>query len=160
MTIDSFRGSFEDLARPNRFKVILSRLGGSLEFLCKAAAAPAMTVGPVDVNYQGRIVKIAGDRTYADWAITIYGATDYGIYRSLKDWSDQINDPRTNTSAVPSAYKEMATVHQLDRNNSPVYTWNLDSVWPTEVGQIDFDWGTNDTPLEFTATFAFDFMTS
>lgn len=160
MSIDNFTGQFSDLARPNRFKVIVGALGGSLEFLCKATSAPAMTVGPLDANYQGRIVKLAGDRTYADWNITVYGAVDYNIYNAMKNWSDQINDPRSNVSAgSQSEYKSDATVFQLDRTDSIIYTWNLRGVWPTEVGQIDFDWATNDTPLEFTATFAFDYMT-
>lgn len=160
MSIDNFTGAFADLARPNRFKVIVGALGGSLEFLCKGASAPAMTVGPMDANYQGRIVKLAGDRTYVDWSITVYGAVDYAIYNSLKNWSNTINDPSSNRSAgAQSEYKSDATVFQLDRTDSIVYTWNLKGVWPTEVGQIDFDWATNDTPLEFTVNFAFDYMT-
>lgn len=156
--VTGFTGSFEDLARPNRFRVTCSKLGNT-QLLCKASTAPAMTVGPVDVNYQGRIIKLAGDRTYADWSVTIYGTNSYDIYRAANQWSDLINQPEANTSAIPDAYKEDAIVEQLDRSGSPRYTWELKNVWPTEVGQLDFDWGTNDTPLEFTITLAFDYMT-
>ena len=155
--IDTFTGAFNDLARPNRFKVICARLG-DVSALAKAATAPAQTVGQLDANYQGRIVKLAGDRTYADWTATFYGTDSYQIYRLATVWSTQINTPDGNTSAQPNAYKAPATVMQLDRTGSPIHTWNLIGVWPTEVGQVDFDWGTNDTPLEFTVTFAFDYM--
>jgi hypothetical protein len=33
-------------------------------FLCKAAALPASNVAPIDVPFRGRILKVAGDRTF------------------------------------------------------------------------------------------------
>ena len=155
--IDQFTGAFEDLARPNRFEVFCSELGDTPN-LCKASTAPAMTVGPLDANYQGRIIKLSGDRTYADWTVTVYGTNSYAIYRAANQWSDRINNPSANTSVTPSNYKRDATVRQLDRSGGTLYTWQLKKVWPTEVGQIDFDWSQNDAALEFTITFAFDYM--
>lgn len=158
MSIEGFKGQFADLARPNRFKVQLGRLGGQLEFLCKGTNAPADTVEQMDVNYQGRIVKLPGDRTYQDWTITVYGSIDYSIYRALKAWSEEINQPEANVSAIPEAIKEDASVFQLDRSDATIAQWRLVGAFPTEIGQIEFDWGTNSTPLEFTATFAFDYV--
>ena len=31
-----------------------------------------MTVGEVPVFYRGRQIYVAGDRTYADWTVTVY----------------------------------------------------------------------------------------
>lgn len=158
MSIEGFKGQFADMARPNRFKVQLGRLGQQLEFMCKASNAPADTIEPTELNYQGRVVRIPGDRTYADWTITVYGSIDYGIYRALKAWSEEINAPEANVSALPEAIKSDAAVLQLDRSDATIAGWRLVGCWPQEIGQIEFDWGTNSTPLEFTATFSFDYV--
>ena len=65
-------------ARPNQFKVTMpfpgyAQVGGEIEdlaFLCTATSIPAMTIGNVNVPFRGRQIKIAGDRTFADWSIT------------------------------------------------------------------------------------------
>ena len=40
-------------------------------FLIKAAALPASNITPIDVNFRGRILKIAGDRTFDTWTVTV-----------------------------------------------------------------------------------------
>ena len=40
-------------------------------FLVKAANIPASVVGVVNVPYRGRQLKIAGDRTFEPWTVTV-----------------------------------------------------------------------------------------
>ena len=62
-------------ARSNQFKVTMpfpgyASVGGEIEelaFLCRATSIPAMEIATVPVNFRGRAVKIAGDRTIAPW---------------------------------------------------------------------------------------------
>ena len=62
-------------ARANQFKVTMpfpgyAQVGGEIEqlaFLCKATSLPAMTIGTLEVPFRGRTIKIAGDRTIAEW---------------------------------------------------------------------------------------------
>ena len=66
-------------ARANQFKVTMpfpgyAQVGGEIEdlaFLCTTAQIPAMNIGLVNVPFRGRQIKIAGDRTFADWSITV-----------------------------------------------------------------------------------------
>ena len=39
--------------------------------LCKSAALPASNLGVIEVPFRGRTVKIAGDRTFDTWTVTI-----------------------------------------------------------------------------------------
>jgi len=64
-------------ARANQFKVTLpfpgyAAVGGEtsdLAFLCKATGIPGQTVGKVGIPFRGRLLNIAGDRTFEDWSI-------------------------------------------------------------------------------------------
>lgn len=157
MNVEGFKGAFSDLARPNRFEVSLGR-AGNMEFFCKATEVPPLSVEAMDVPYQGRIIKLPGDRTNPDWTATVYTSEDYAIYKALKQWNEQINQPQGNVSAPPAAVKEDAIVRQLNRFGSPIQTWTLVGCFPTEVGSVSFDWSNNSTPGEFTVTFAFDYV--
>ena len=73
-------------ARPNLFEVELafpeavSVDNGVLEksrFLVKAAALPASTIAPIEIPFRGRILKVAGDRTFETWTITVINDVDF-----------------------------------------------------------------------------------
>ena len=75
-------------ARPNLFEVELAFPNAvaidndvlqKSRFLVKAAALPASTIAPIDVPFRGRILKIAGDRTFETWTITVLNDTDFSI---------------------------------------------------------------------------------
>ena len=86
-------------ARNNQFKVTMpfpgySQVGGEIEelaFLCKATQLPAMTIPSFTVPFRGRQIKIAGDRTYADWTITVLNDTNFKLRNAFERWSNGIN---------------------------------------------------------------------
>ena len=79
-------------ARANQFKVTLpfpgyAAVGGEtsdLAFLCTATGLPGQTVGNVPVPFRGRILNIAGDRTFENWTITVLNDTDFKLYRPFE----------------------------------------------------------------------------
>ena len=86
-------------ARPNLFEVELafpSAVGvdndtlQKARFLVKAAALPASTVAPIDVPFRGRILKIAGDRTFETWTIKVINDTDFSIRSAFEKWMNTI----------------------------------------------------------------------
>ena len=48
-------------------------------FLVKAANIPASTVGVIEVPYRGRTLKIAGDRTFEPWTITVLNDKGFAL---------------------------------------------------------------------------------
>ncbi len=160
MNVEQFKAAFNDLARPNRFQVFLSHNGGqpNLSFFCKSSSAPSQTVAAVDVNYQGRIIKLPGDRTNPTWTMKVYGSNSYEIYNSFNSWLTQSNDAVLNIGDTAANLKEDAIVNQLDRQDNVINSWRLVGVFPTEIGEIAFDWGTDNTVLEFDVTFAIDYL--
>ncbi len=77
--IDTFKSNvYSDFARPNLFQVdinfptdigvesatALKTLGN---FVVRAANLPASQIGVVEVPFRGRVLKLAGDRTFEPW---------------------------------------------------------------------------------------------
>ena len=81
-----------DGARPNLFEVRLTFPGyassgasasAKSSFMVKTAALPGSTLGMVTVPYFGREVKVAGNRTFADWSVTIINDEDFLIRNAM-----------------------------------------------------------------------------
>ena len=147
-------------ARPNLFEVELAfpsavaidnEVLQKSRFLVKAAALPASTVAPIEVPFRGRILKIAGDRTFETWTITVINDTDFSIRSSFEKWMNVINQMENATGLqAPDTYQKDAVVHQLDRDGSTLRSYKMKDIWPTNVSTIDLNYETVDTVEDFT----------
>tara|TARA_A100000171_G_C2122704_1_gene141683 strand:+ start:505 stop:1092 length:588 start_codon:yes stop_codon:yes gene_type:complete len=123
-------------------------------FMIKAAALPASNITPIDVNFRGRILKIAGDRTFDTWTVTVLNDIDFSIRSAFEKWMNFINKMEDNTGEQdPAIYQPDAYVHQLDRDGSTLRTYKFHDVFPTQVSQIDLSYETTDAIEEFTVEF-------
>jgi len=137
-------------ARPNLFEVELAFPNAvaidndvlqKSRFLVKAAALPASTIAPIDVPFRGRILKIAGDRTFETWTITVLNDTDFSIRSAFEKWMNVINRVSDNTGLTnPADYQADAYVYQLDRDGSALRSYRFYDVFPTQVGPIDLSY--------------------
>ena len=147
-------------ARPNLFEVELAfpdsisidnDVKDKSRFLVKSAALPASNITPIDINFRGRILKIAGDRTFDTWTITVINDTDFAIRSAFEKWMNVINKLSDATGFNdPSEYQEDAFVHQLDRDGSTLRTYKFFDIFPTNISQMDLSYETIDTVEEFT----------
>ena len=147
-------------ARPNLFEVELAfpdsiaidnDVKEKSRFLVKAAALPASNITPIDVNFRGRILKIAGDRTFDTWTVTVINDTDFSIRSAFEKWMNVINRLSDATGFNnPADYQQDAFIHQLDRDGSTLRTYKFFDVFPTNLSQMDLSYETTDTVEEFT----------
>ena len=147
-------------ARSNLFEVVLtfpdtaqpdSAVLEKARFLVKAANLPASNVSPIEVPFRGRILKIAGDRTFDSWTVTVINDTDFAIRSAFERWQNTINRLSDNTGLVnPADYQADAYIYQLDRDGSTLRTYKFHDVFPTNLSQIDLSYETTDTIQEFT----------
>jgi len=154
-------------ARANQFKVTLpfpgyAAVGGEtsdLAFLCKATGIPGQTVGKVGIPFRGRLLNIAGDRTFEDWSITVLNDTDFKLYRAFERWMNGINNMTDNEGiANPADYQVDGFVDQLDRNGATLKTYTYRGLFPTSLAPIALDYSTNDAIEEFAVTFAIQYF--
>ena len=150
-------------ARPNLFEVELvfpdpiaieNDVKEKSRFLVKAALLPASNITPIEVNFRGRILKIAGDRTFDTWTVTVINDVDFSIRSAMEKWMDFINSMEDATGAQdPALYQPDAYVHQLVRDGSTLRSYKFHDIFPTNISAIDLSYETVDTVEEFTVEF-------
>ena len=154
-----------ELAFPAAINVDTNVLDKS-RFLVKAAALPASNVTPVEVAFRGRTLKIAGDRTFDPWTITIINDTNYRIRNAFERWMNLINRHDDNAGVItPVAYQTDMKVFQLGRgrtnssslpntsNTMPVLkSYKFYGCWPSDITPMDLSYDSSDTIQEFSVT--------
>ena len=137
-------------ARANLFEVVLtfpdvaqpsSEVLEKARFLVKGANLPASNVAQIEVPFRGRVLKIAGDRTFDSWTVTVINDTDFAIRSAFERWSNTINRLSDNTGLTnPADYQADAYVYQLDRDGSTLRSYRFFDTFPTQVGPIELSY--------------------
>jgi len=174
--VSSFRSAMAlDGARPNLFEVQIPGLAnyyfentsGDFKFFCRAASIPGSTIGVVTVPYFGREVKLAGNRTFADWTVTVINDESFAYRSAFEHWMENINAHEENYREDHSGYAlaDSAIVNQLSKigsSSAPFIQrqYEFKNLFPIDISEITLDWGDNDSVEEFTVTFAYDYWTA
>ena len=154
-------------ARNNQFKVTMpfpgyAQVGGEIEdlaFLCTATSIPAMTIGQVTVPFRGRQIKIAGDRSFATWSVTVLNDTNFKLRNAFERWQNGINNMTDGEGLTnPVDYQVDVFVDQLDRNGNTLKSYTLRGAFPTEIASIPLDYETNDAIEDFDVTFHYQYF--
>lgn len=177
MDISRFRAQLPfDGARPNLFRVIVNlpanlqglvnqsreSFGGKFSMMCRTAAIPQSMLGAVPVPYQGREIFLAGNRTFADWTVTLYNDEDYTIRRTFELWMAALNSHVGNVRrpefASATSYTADCIVEQLGKTGEDVVIarYRMENAFPIDLAEISLDWGSNDQLEEYQVTFKFD----
>jgi hypothetical protein len=170
-SVDQFKASLlGGGARANQFFVALTFPGyvslGSLAtaqgaFLVNSAALPGSIVNPTIVPYRGREVKFAGERIFQPWTITVYNDVTFNIRNKLEQWMAGMNALETGGGKInPREYQSEIFVTQLDRNNQPLKVYQLAGAFPVDLGDIQLNYGDNDTIETYTVTFQYQHYTT
>ena len=177
-TIDKFKSRISGgIARPNLFEVVLATPDGVVDtdvndfgiksrFLVKAAALPASNIAPISVPFRGRTLKIAGDRTFDEWTVTVINATDFSIRSSMERWMNSIAKVSDNSGLTnPEDYIKDLKIYQLGRaevaqntqaseTDMPILrTYKFHGCFPTNVSERDLSYDKAGAREEFTGTF-------
>ena len=174
-------------ARPNLFEASINSFptaiqdawdnsseaeGGAFKFLCKSTALPASNLGSIEIPFRGRTLKVAGDRTFDDWTVTIINDEDFRLRTAFERWSNvmsQLDDATGVTN--PTSYMTDAFIQQLGRgpevgaasnnggNTSILRSYKFFDVFPVTVGEIALSYDTTDALEEFDVTFRYQYFT-
>lgn len=165
--IDEFRAVFSGGgARATQFKVMLTfptwvagtdaAIKG--EFLVKATSLPSSNIQPIDVPFRGRPIKIAGERVFQNWNVSVLNDNDFLIRNAMERWSKGILDHSSvNGRLAPSSYETDMIVQQLDRNDNPIKEYKFFNCWPQTIGEIQLDFAATTTIEEFPVEFSVDY---
>jgi len=168
-----FRSQLQgDGARPNLFEVQMvfptainpQNANRKLTFMCKTASLPGSTIGQVPVFYFGRETKLAGNRTFPEWNISIINDEDFSVRNAFEKWMNGINRHVSNIRDLWArnslGYTTQAIVKQYGKTGDTLKQYTFDGCFPVDLSPIDLDWGSNDTIEEFNVTLAYQTWTS
>lgn len=151
-------------ARPNQFRVKLAfpgYVGGadpSYSLLVTGAALPASNVNPAIIQYRGREVKLAGERIFDPWTITVVNDSEFSLRGPFEDWMNGLNDRASNEGILtPRDYQTDIIVEHLDRNDQtlPGGVYTLRNAFPIQMSEIALNYAQNDIFEEFTVTWQY-----
>ncbi|WJZ47980.1 tail tube monomer protein [Synechococcus phage DSL-LC03] len=174
--LENFKGRLSGGgARPNLFEVEIAfpsevlpanttatQMADKISFLVKATSLPASTVTPIPVPFRGRVLQIAGDRTFDPWQITVINDQDFKVRSAFERWLNWINRSYDNSGQVdPAEYQTDMWVYQLGRplTTSPtasdttipkLRSYKMFGCFPTTVSGISLAYDSNNQIEEFT----------
>ena len=181
-TIDDFKSRLvQGGARPNLFEVefnfpsaigeqlSVSTVEEDLKFrmMIKGAQLPASNIAEVVVPFRGRQLKVAGDRRFDPWTITVMNDGDFNIRDAFEKWSNFIIKVSDGSGTInPADYQADWVVHQLGRgagdlmtpgeqntNQLPVLrSYRMRGCWPSAISGIELSYDSADTIEEFQVT--------
>lgn len=143
-------------SRSNLFKVNMvyptGITGGNEDVLVKSAGLPSSNLGIIEVPVRGLILKVAGDRTFDTWTITVLNDIDFKVRTAFEKWMASIRKLTDNTgNASPTNYVvDGIEVEQLARDETILRKYIFEGVFPTNISQIDVSSDSTDTIEEFT----------
>lgn len=175
-TLDKFKSKLTGGgARANLFECIIpvptfaspdgaSDLSDKMRMLVKTAALPASNIGTIPVPFRGRVLNVAGDRTFESWTITVINDTDFAIRRMFEKWMNGINKHENTSGYVnPFDYQRDLLVHQLGRapykatgssGNVPILrTYKMYGCFPSSIGSIPLSYDDTDSIEQYDVTF-------
>ena len=165
--IDNFLANMQGGGlRPNLYKLVLAfpsdiranQAANKLMFSARATSVPASTFGVVEAPYMGRGAKLAGDRVFDDWNITVMLDTDMVTRDAFVAWSDAMNGHIDNVALAgwgnPSSYMASGEVLLLNREGETIKTYKINGTFPTRVGDIQLAWDSNNQIAQYEVTMA------
>lgn len=156
-------------ARPSLFNVFLSVPAGigidnvsvdKFRFLCRAAELPPSAVSSIDVPYFGRRIKVAGERAFGSWSVSVMNDEDFSVRAMFEAWSNAINRMVSNVrdpAVAGENYKVDLEVVQYAKDGTKIRSYQLVGAFPTQIGAISLGWDTQNAIEEFGVTFEYDY---
>ena len=160
--IGSLKG--QDLTRGNLFEVIIntnSIIGlpasqanaDTLRFKIKAAVIPEVKIGTATAHYNGRDIKLMGDREYSPVTLTSY--LDKPTWEVFCQWIEIGGGAESNTASFDSLpdYALDIQVNVLNRKEEIIQEIVYVDSWIQSMGEVTLDWSSKDEISEVELTF-------
>ena len=102
--ISKFKSNFSGGARPNLFECRIDfpdnnqLLRNEARFLIKGGSIPASVIAPIEIPFRGQKLKVAGDRTFEPWTVTVINDVNFNLRDAFESWMNRVNNHEANVS--------------------------------------------------------------
>ena len=174
--IETFKSSFQDLARPNRFRITGGWGGNAIPkegIMCTTAQIMGKSLATMEYRMPHQVWKLPYDMVYPDITLTFLAGEDFAEWNYFQQWFGAIWGTYTNDDGIfqniPAFsyfddYKGNLTIDQLSRENegegqdsSPkvLYTQKLIDCHPITISNLELGMDKNNAFNTFSVTMAY-----
>lgn len=176
-SVSNFASALGSGTRANLFEISIT-LGNlttdeisTFNTLAKASSIPASTVGLIEVPHLGgRRLKVAGDRTFAEWTVTLMSDDAFTLRTALENYqntlvtlaSESVSGANTDATVIGNrgtGNRATVAVKQLNDAGNVLRTYTLQNAFASDISTIDLSYDTRDAIEEFTVTWVYDYYT-
>lgn len=167
--VQDFRSQLnQDGARPNLFRcemvfpLNLASGGAQTQFtfMARASQLPGDTIGVAPLFWMGREFKQAGNRTFAEWTITIVNDEDYQTRDAFEKWMSKMNSHVGNLRDPAflkgdTGYQADGFITAMGKTGPDLKGYKFVGCFPIDLSPMEMDFGANDTIQEYAVTLAY-----
>lgn len=160
-----------EVARQHQFRVTAIQTGfgqnipegiNDIEnkLLVESTTLPQRNINNVPVNFHGVDFNLPGNAKYTGsdaWPVTFRMDQRLNIRRIFEDWSTAVFDDRTTAGSIVrsnDAYMILSMFDQMGASHSEYVLWGI---YPTEVGAMEYNVGTDGDIVTCQVTFAYHY---
>jgi len=142
-----------------------------LSYKAKQVAIPGKTIGTIDTKRFGPIFKVANDLIVDTTSMTFMCGEDMAEHRFFDGWMSaiigQVKHGTGHSRGAPKTHRQVYTLSYyhdyvgevriipLDRQGGSIANVVLMEAYPTNIGPIEYVWGSEGEVATFTVTWAY-----
>ena len=117
---------------------------------------PSKAINPVEVPYLGFTYKVPGVAKFDEtWKVNVRDSSDFVLRKKISGWIDKIYNSETGAGDyIGQAFKE-GTLFALDPALAPKVEIVMEGMFPTSIGTVDFDYGSDGEVVTYDVEFAY-----
>lgn len=156
-----FRNTVGDPGRPFLFLVHIPEVGTDtiVSAMARSTTLPEVTLGEVQIPFQGVNMKIGSAPTYADWTVNFLCDEAHELRRIFMKWNSLAYDVGTGLVGHSNTYKsDKMGVAQLGRQGGMIARFGFIGAYPSTVGAVTLNQGEVGAAEVFDVTFKYDYF--
>ena len=110
-----------------------------VSILCESCSLPGRTISTIDYQTTKQSVKIPYSFINEDVTFTFILTGDYYIRKMFDQWMSMVFDTQKYALKYRDTYTTDIRIAQLNKDNIPVYTVQLQKAYPTGINAITLD---------------------
>lgn len=113
-------------------------------------------MGVITQPFRGAKLKLAGDREFAPWTVSVLNDVEFSSRTALENWQTEIQQLDSGVGSTTTDYLlSRGFVEQLHKDDSVLARYEFFNMFPSTIGEIALDYGTENELEKFDVTFEF-----
>lgn len=157
MNVDKFRSKVKEVARLNRYRVIIPNFfdGDLYQYLAKEVELPGKEFRVANLNFWGSEISLAQSVDFDPLSITFYTDNELKVKKDIDNWMNEIFDLELWTVGYYEDYVVDMFVEILNNNGDVIEKIKIEKAYPKNIGSISLSYESENEPFIITVQFQY-----